>query len=130
MGFIYAISAPNGLVKIGRAANPRDRFSTIQCGSPLPLKLEFSVDVNDDVSAERVLHRRLRPLRHHGEWFEISVPEAQFYLEVVCRQFPAESGEYSVWPRMLNPALENLIGMGAAFVRDGKWIACRDGLQL
>jgi hypothetical protein len=38
-GFVYVVSATNGYAKIGKASNPYERFTMIQCSSPLPITL-------------------------------------------------------------------------------------------
>lgn len=63
----YFIKDPStGLIKIGRSINPKERLSSIQCGSGV--KLELMAVIGKDV--ERKLHKRFAEYRQVGEWFE------------------------------------------------------------
>jgi hypothetical protein len=66
--FIYAIKAPNNLIKIGRAKNPKERLASLQIGSPV--KLELLACVKARWSLEGQLHKLLAAYRSHGEWFK------------------------------------------------------------
>lgn len=94
---IYWIKAPSGYMKIGVANDPWDRLATLQTGHHEKLELIYAIAMlppnakqrvtddgrvngcelapmeDDDVRAvdyEREMHRRLAPLRVHGEWFK------------------------------------------------------------
>ena len=77
---VYVIgNDANGLVKIGYADNLRNRFSGLNCGSPVCLRVLHFVHVVDGCIAKRVeglVHKRLADKRRKGEWFEVSVAEA------------------------------------------------------
>lgn len=66
---IYFIQgATTRLIKVGKAADCQDRLSDLQTGSPDKLHLLKEV-YTDDYAAEKILHRRFRYCRAHGEWF-------------------------------------------------------------
>ena len=66
---IYAIEAVgSGMVKFGRAKNPKNRLKELSTGSPHPLRLLAMANWNDDV--ERLIHAAFRHLRVNGEWFK------------------------------------------------------------
>lgn len=65
---VYYIRAPEvGLVKIGHAVDVPNRFSTIQCHSPVSLAILATEDGCAEVEAER--HSQFEPLWVRGEWF-------------------------------------------------------------
>jgi hypothetical protein len=65
--FVYAIKAPNNLIKIGRSKNPSERLDALQIGSPV--KLELLAWTEAKWSLEEKLHKLLIASRSHGEWF-------------------------------------------------------------
>lgn len=69
-GFVYVVSATNGYVKIGKASNPYERFTMIQCSSPLLITLEYVCQCADPVDIEEAAHNSLDEFRRHREWFE------------------------------------------------------------
>lgn len=58
---------PRGVVKIGTAANAKQRFRTIQSGYPWPLVMARVMD--GDALLERRIHKRYAAQRLNGEWF-------------------------------------------------------------
>lgn len=78
-GYVYIISEPSGLLKIGHAVCVKKRLSCLQTGSPHKLKVcnSFRCDnLQSAHRAERKTHRRLASARVRGEWFKVSVPVA------------------------------------------------------
>lgn len=66
--FVYFVQAgDDGPVKIGLAKEPLRRVSSLQTGSPVPLRLRHVVP--GDHALERALHRRFAEARVAGEWF-------------------------------------------------------------
>lgn len=65
---VYFIQAGNGLIKIGVAANPRDRIRTLRTMSPAPLCLVLVLP-GRGAAGESELHARFAEHRSHGEWF-------------------------------------------------------------
>lgn len=66
--FIYFIQAVDGgLIKIGRADDPRARLRELQIGSPLILRLCRSERAPQ--TWETRLHQAFAAYRMHGEWF-------------------------------------------------------------
>lgn len=65
---IYAIGPKDGgNIKFGQALNVKSRFSSIQTGSPVRLKLHGTVYLPSDT--EFAIHAHLANVRSHGEWF-------------------------------------------------------------
>lgn len=65
---VYAVQPiGGGNIKFGQALNVKSRFSGIQTGSPVRLRLLGSVYVPEPVEAE--IHDHLKEHRSHGEWF-------------------------------------------------------------
>lgn len=73
---LYFVRGPDGPVKIGKAGNVANRLSTMQCGSPVPLKLVGSIKGLG--WQEYLWHLAFHNQRLHGEWFRYDgdLPEA------------------------------------------------------
>ena len=73
--YIYFLSAPNGLVKIGKAVNVEKRLAVIRNQSPVNnLELIYHIRLmRKEVSKiEAYFHRLFDRKRKHGEWFDLS----------------------------------------------------------
>lgn len=83
--YIYVISmAESDFVKVGHAADPRERLSALQTNTPFQLKLEASIKVISTlaVQIEKGSHRRLRALGEcRREWFSVPVSTAVRVIE-------------------------------------------------
>lgn len=66
--YVYLISEPGGLVKIGRAGNPKSRRNSLQTGNPSPLSLDWHTSGNE--ALELALHAEFSQFRVSGEWFD------------------------------------------------------------
>lgn len=69
--------------KIGVSDQPYGRLETLRSGSPLPLEIVELYQEPDRVSAmalEREFHEAHADCRLHGEWFDISAEEANYWL--------------------------------------------------
>lgn len=67
--YIYVIGADQSdLVKVGVAVDPAGRLSTLQCGSPVRLRLLATLPGSG--VQERELHRQFARYRKAGEWFD------------------------------------------------------------
>lgn len=75
-----------GLVKIGFATFPVERFMGMLTSCPIPLSLLASMPGGPRVEAE--LHRRFAADRMHGEWFRRS-PD----LDAVIASAPVQYGD-------------------------------------
>ena len=86
MGQRIYIIAPRraGPVKIGIARDARRRLATFQTAHWRTLRLYADVKVRDARGLEAAAHRHLAPLRLRGEWFDVSVAEAQAALRDVA----------------------------------------------
>jgi hypothetical protein len=68
--YIYFIAADeHDVVKIGVANDIGERLSTLQTGSPVPLRVLAHL-AGVPHSLERWLHSQLTPHWSHGEWFK------------------------------------------------------------
>lgn len=61
--FIY----DGNYVKIGKAINPLNRLSTLQCGNPNQLKLIHMIDGD----SEKYFHNYFKDKKIIGEWFDL-----------------------------------------------------------
>lgn len=72
--FIYVIEGEGGKHKIGVSSDPIRRISTLQTGSPVPLKFSF-IAVAPDMPAsyfiESQAHELLQKYNTSGEWFAV-----------------------------------------------------------
>lgn len=66
--YTYFIGGDAGAVKIGSASSPVERLASLQCGSPIPLRI-LAVAAGG-YAVEREYHRRFESARSHGEWFQ------------------------------------------------------------
>lgn len=73
---VYVVQGVPGYVKIGRAANIRDRMLTLQGASPVPLRLVAILSADPD--DEAAFHERFANLRELGEWFRLEGELAEF----------------------------------------------------
>lgn len=76
-GYIYFLKADNGLVKIGRAKDLRQRLDHFTAKLPYKLKLVHSIKTDDSVGLEKVFHEKFHDKRKRGEWFELSDSDLQ-----------------------------------------------------
>src|ERR1035437_6515754 len=78
---IYFISAARSqMVKIGKTTNVSNRLCNLRTFSPEPLVLLGLMA--GGIEEERALHKRFKPFRKHGEWFDIKGEVAQFLKEL------------------------------------------------
>jgi hypothetical protein len=66
-GVVYFIEAA-GLIKIGHTTDIIYRHRTIAATSPVPVKLIGHIPGTR--ADEKILHKRFKALRSHGEWFK------------------------------------------------------------
>lgn len=73
--YVYAIgNSANSLVKIGSSNDPEARMANLQCGSPVALEILRTYEQPASFYGESLefwLHRQLKHLRRHGEWFAL-----------------------------------------------------------
>jgi hypothetical protein len=89
-GWIYFVRGDSDeITKIGmtRQVNLSSRISTMQSGSPIPLRIVKSMRAFDVAKVEAILHDRFESQRSHGEWFRISDAE----MIEGCRLIVAEN---------------------------------------
>lgn len=78
--YVYVISCPLGLVKLGVARNPKQRVQNLQIGSPVPLQLAGHYAMSDRATAETVvaaLQQRFRAQRERGHWLRVTALEVR-----------------------------------------------------
>lgn len=79
-GLVYIIAPANEWpCKIGYAADVENRLSSLQTGNHVELML-WSCWVSDSLTAhaiERLIHSKLGRKRIRGEWYAVSVSEAE-----------------------------------------------------
>lgn len=93
--YVYVISAGPCTHKIGISVHPEGRLASLQTGSPLRMKLVFSIETEHAANIEWRAHSILRPNRLEGEWFDVgattairAVKQAMLDLENGCRSEP------------------------------------------
>jgi hypothetical protein len=82
-GYIYAIEANSGQVKIGMAADPKQRRDGLQTGSPVELTLLVASPAEDPETAEKELHKRYSDERMRGEWFRLKREDIRELVETI-----------------------------------------------
>jgi hypothetical protein len=97
--YVYVLSCPLGLVKVGVAADPKQRLHNLQIGSPVPLELAAQYAMSDRPSAEAVeaaLQERFFDRRERGTWFRatpIEVRRAITERSIINLYRPSEAGQ-------------------------------------
>ena len=83
---VYIIAgSPDGPCKIGHAKNPQARLGQLQVGNHLELKI-YSVWASDSISPveiERRVHAVFNDRWIRGEWFSVSVSEADSLIRIL-----------------------------------------------
>jgi len=82
-GYIYFIKAENGLVKIGKTINLKNRCKNIRDNNLLKTELLFAIETNNLTKIEYNLHKRYENKRDKGEWFHLTendIGELKEYL--------------------------------------------------
>jgi len=75
---LYIIAATeHGPCKVGYTNNIAKRLYAIQIGNHLKLKVWSTWDIDDVQQAERLMHHKLGRSYIRGEWFDVSVAEAE-----------------------------------------------------
>lgn len=99
---IYIIAeGPNGPCKIGITRNDRERFKALQTGNPRPLIPDTFLICRYAGELELRIHHRLRTRRAVGEWFYVTVEEANAALEAEL------ANGCGPWPGMTSYAFED-----------------------
>lgn len=70
-GYVYFVSC-NGLVKIGRTKNFKDRMDVYSVKSPFETKILHQIKTDDSVSLEKHFHTIFMDKRTSGEWFDLT----------------------------------------------------------
>jgi hypothetical protein len=78
-GHVYLFESESGSYKIGRTGNVQSRLALIQTSSPYPVKVVHSIHVDDMVTAEAFLHRKFAAYRRHGEWFDLTPLDVEWF---------------------------------------------------
>ena len=78
-GIVYFVAASvegKMRLKIGVTKNIKHRFSSLQTGSPIELRLGFGLLVQKPAAVEWALHKHFRDRKIKGEWFDVTITEA------------------------------------------------------
>lgn len=80
---IYIVGPLDGPFKVGRTNSLITRISSLQTGSPVPIKLHFYQKVTDRraMDVEWTAHMRLRDYHLWGEWFNCTLEVAMKHVE-------------------------------------------------
>jgi hypothetical protein len=87
VGYVYALRADNGLVKIGRTVDIEQRLKTLHTMLPYELELLHLLPSSSIDELECYLHRYFREKRVKGEWFRLTIEDIE--------QLPALARGYS-----------------------------------
>lgn len=91
---IYFVTARElGMVKIGHAHNPQERFHTIQVSCPVPLKLERVAE--GGIEIERELQASFSANRVRGEWFSITSELEQYMATLPEHQWKSRGWHHA-----------------------------------
>lgn len=86
-GYVYLIQGPReagkDLFKIGRTINPKTRFSNLQTGSPVLLKLVKITKTKNPKELERYLHDHCAEMRIRGEWFALEKKDVRSIKKIM-----------------------------------------------
>ena len=86
-GYVYLIQGPReagkDLFKIGRTINPKTRFSNLQTGSPVLLKLVKITKTKNPKELERYLHDHCAKMRIRGEWFALEKKDVRSVKKIM-----------------------------------------------
>jgi len=95
-GYVYLIQGPReagkDLFKIGRTVNPKTRFSNLQTGSPVLLKLVKITKTKNPQQLERYLHEHCAEMRIHGEWFALGKRDVRS-VKKIMQKHGSKSGK-------------------------------------
>ena len=73
MSNVYAITHPNGFIKIGKSDNPFKRMEALQTASPYDLTLQLVMPTDGNAEQiEHEIHERLSEYHWRGEWFNVT----------------------------------------------------------
>jgi len=69
-GAVYLIENSNGMVKIGKSFNPKERIKCIETQGNITIKNPFITEKSEEYSKlETALHKHFKMNRVKGEWF-------------------------------------------------------------
>lgn len=84
---LYVLGAADGLMKVGRSAQPETRLKTIATANGVAVHLHHVSPERDDSSyVEAAAHRLLANKRRAGEWFDVTPTEAVAAIEAAIRE--------------------------------------------
>jgi len=100
--YVYFIEADNGLVKIGKSKNVRKRLAALRGGSPIHLRLLYSIDCNGRASeTEKHFHKMFEAKRKHGEWFGLNKKEKRDIMRMGADATGRIEGDDFICPNCL-----------------------------
>lgn len=99
-GFVYLAASDTGHHKIGRSVDPEGRVEHFATKMPVRVDLVHTVECDDYVDAEALLHKRFGPKRGTGEWFDLDADDLAWLLSLAAFEggrFRTASGEWISW---------------------------------
>ena len=82
-GYIYLISEPYGLYKIGQSINVALRLQVLQQATPYNLTVVDTFEVQDRFSAEQYIHGVLAAYHVRNEWFNL--PNKTYWYDTLTQ---------------------------------------------
>jgi len=77
--FIYVIGPKEPPIKIGITGDINQRLRSLQTGHSSKLFVHHQEEITDSKTAklfEGIIHKNLKHLQTHGEWFNLSIEDA------------------------------------------------------
>lgn len=84
--FLYVIGPDSGPYKVGFSAKPKSRLQFLNSGSPVRLSLHYTLAVpsRDQLLVEKYAHALLWSRRSSGEWFDVTVEQAEMAIRLAA----------------------------------------------
>ena len=82
VGFVYLVGADNGLHKIGKSVNVTNRVTEFGIKLPVKTWLVHSFQSNQYDKVELQLHEMFADKRSHGEWFNLTPEDIEYFCSI------------------------------------------------
>lgn len=86
-GYVYFIRSDNGMVKIGKTQDCKQRFASITRCQPFTVEPIFIIETKDMDLLERAFHIAFHEKRGKGEWFHIDEQDIEMIRSSFSNHF-------------------------------------------
>lgn len=83
---VYFIQADNGLTKIGRTKNLKNRLSKLKTSSPCELNLIWFIETEHELELEAKIHDVFSVKRVRGEWFDLTDEDMSWIKQIFSKK--------------------------------------------